>query len=265
MARGPKKHLKRLNAPKHWMLSKMDGIWAPRPSQGPHKLRESLPLILILRNRLKYALTGKETKMICMEKHIQVDGKVRTDPNFPAGFMDVVEIPKAGDQFRLIFDTKGRYALHRIDDEEKKFKLCRIKRQEISKKNVPFVVTHDGRTLRYPDPLIKVDDVVKIDIASGRILDFIKFEVGKLAMITKGGNTGRVGTVLHVEKHPGSFDIVSIRDANGNSFSTRKENVFIIGSGETPDVSLPKGKGIKLSILEERDVIFKKRKIADSA
>lgn len=26
-ARGPKKHLKRLNAPKHWMLSKMDGIW----------------------------------------------------------------------------------------------------------------------------------------------------------------------------------------------------------------------------------------------
>jgi len=27
MARGPKKHMKRLNAPKHWMLSKMDGIW----------------------------------------------------------------------------------------------------------------------------------------------------------------------------------------------------------------------------------------------
>jgi small subunit ribosomal protein S4e len=27
MARGPKKHLKRLNTPKHWMLSKMDGIW----------------------------------------------------------------------------------------------------------------------------------------------------------------------------------------------------------------------------------------------
>ncbi len=78
MARGPRKHLKRLNAPKHWMLSKMDGIWAPRPSQGPHKLRESLPLLLILRNRLKYALTGKESKMICMEKHVAVDGKIRT-------------------------------------------------------------------------------------------------------------------------------------------------------------------------------------------
>jgi len=243
------------------MLSKMDGIWAPRPSQGPHKLRESLPLILILRNRLKYALTGKETKMICMEKHVKVDGKVRTEPNFPAGFMDVIEIPKAGDQFRLIYDTKGRYVLHRIDDMEKKFKLARVKRIEMSKKKIPFLVTHDGRTIRYPDPLVKENDTIKIDIESGKMIDFIKFEVGKLAMITKGRNTGRVGTILHVEEHPGSFDIVSIRDAVGNSFSTRTDNVFVIGSGETPAVSLPKGKGIKLSILEEREMIMKKRNV----
>lgn len=27
MARGPKKHLKRLNAPSHWMLDKLNGIF----------------------------------------------------------------------------------------------------------------------------------------------------------------------------------------------------------------------------------------------
>jgi len=262
MARGPKKHLKRLNAPKHWMLSKMDGIWAPRPSQGPHKLRECLPIILILRNRLKYALTGKETKMICMEKHVKVDGKVRTDPTFPAGFMDVVEIPKANDVFRLIFDTKGRFVLHRIPAEEAKYKLCRVKRQEMTLKKVPYIVTHDGRTIRYPDPLIKVNDVVKVEIESGKILEIFKFEAGKTAIITKGRNTGRVGTITHVEKHPGSFDIVTVRDAEGHSFATRTQNVFIIGSGETPAISLPKGQGIKLSILEEREMIMKKRKSA---
>jgi len=238
----------------------MDGIWAPRPSQGPHKLRESLPLILILRNRLKYALTGKESKIICMEKHVKVDGKVRTDPNFPAGFMDVVEIPKAGDQFRLVFDTKGRYVLHRISDDEKKFKLCRVKKVELTKKKIPFLVTHDGRTIRYPDPVIKINDVIKVEIETGKILDVIKFEAGKLAMITKGRNTGRVGTIQHVEAHPGSFTIVSVRDAAGHSFSTRQDNVFVIGSGETPEITLPKGKGVKLSILEERELVLKKRK-----
>jgi len=262
MARGPRKHLKRLNVPKHWMLSKMDGIWAPRPSQGPHKLRESLPLILILRNRLKYALTGKETKMICMQKLVKVDGKIRTDTNYPAGFQDVVEISKAGDQFRLVYDTKGRYVLHKIDDEEKKFKLCRVRRQEITTKKVPYIVTHDGRTIRYPDPAAKVNDVVKVDIATGRATELIKFEAGKLAMITKGNNTGRVGVVLHVEKHPGSFDIVTVRDAAGHTFSTRQENVFLIGhNADSPLITLPKGLGVKLSILEEREFIAKHKKV----
>lgn len=68
MARGPKKHLKRLAAPKHWMLDKLTGRHAPRPSQGPHKLRECIPLVVVIRNRLKYALTYHEVKMILKER-----------------------------------------------------------------------------------------------------------------------------------------------------------------------------------------------------
>lgn len=60
---------------------------APRPSPGPHKLRECLPLVVLLRNRLKYALTGDEVKRIVKQRLIKVDGKIRTDPTFPAGFM----------------------------------------------------------------------------------------------------------------------------------------------------------------------------------
>ena len=87
MVRGPKKHMKRLNAPKHWMLSKMGGIFAPKPAAGPHKTRECLPLSLIVRNRLKYALTRRESMMILMQKEIKIDGRVRTELNYPAGFM----------------------------------------------------------------------------------------------------------------------------------------------------------------------------------
>ena len=87
MARGPKRHLKRLNAPKHWMLDKLGGVWAPRPSTGPHKLRECLPLIILLRNRLKYALNTKEVKYILMQRLVKVDGKARTDKTYPSGFM----------------------------------------------------------------------------------------------------------------------------------------------------------------------------------
>lgn len=253
MPRGPKKHLKRLNAPKHWNLGKMGGVWAPKPSPGPHKMRECLPVTVVLRDRLKYALTNKECMQICMERCVKVDGKVRTDHNYPAGFMDVLELEKTGDRFRLLFDTKGRYVLHRIGREEAAYKLCRINKVYTTAKAIPAAVTHDGRTLRYPDPDVKVNDVVKIDIATGKMSDIIKFELGASVMLTKGRNAGRVGTLKHIERHEGSFDIVTITDSKGHTFSTRLSNVFVIGSGPASlQVTLPKGRGIKKDILQER-------------
>uniref|UniRef100_A0A3Q3AUA0 Ribosomal protein S4 X-linked n=1 Tax=Kryptolebias marmoratus TaxID=37003 RepID=A0A3Q3AUA0_KRYMA len=79
------------------MLDKLTGVFAPRPSTGPHKLRECLPLIIFLRNRLKYALTGDEVKKICMQRFIKIDGKVRTDVTYPAGFM--------GEFFQFLFTS----------------------------------------------------------------------------------------------------------------------------------------------------------------
>ncbi|EGW14036.1 40S ribosomal protein S4 [Cricetulus griseus] len=226
---------------------------APRPSTGPHKLRECLPLIIFLRNRLKYALTGDEVKKICMQRFIKIDGKVRTDITYPAGFMDVISIDKTGENFRLIYDTKGRFAVHRITSEEAKYKLCKVRKIFVGTKGIPHLVTHDARTIRYPDPLIKVNDTIQIDLETGKITDFIKFDTGNLCMVTGGANLGRIGVITNRERHPGSFDVVHVKDANGNSFATRLSNIFVIGKGNKPWISLPRGKGIRLTIAEERD------------
>jgi small subunit ribosomal protein S4e len=266
MARGPKHHLKRLNAPKSWLLSKLGGIWAPRPSTGPHKLRECLPISLALRNRLKYALTRREVIMIVMRRSVEVDGKIRTDINYPAGFQDVLRIAKTDEQFRLLYDVKGRYVLHRISSEESQYKLCRVVQrgrggkgsigrnpfQTGQAQSIPYIVTHDGRTIRYPDPLVSVHDTVKFDLKTSKITGHLKFDVGNLAMVTRGANIGRAGVIISKEKHPGSFDIVHLRDKKGNDFATRIANVFVIGEGAKPWISIPKQKGQKLTILEER-------------
>jgi small subunit ribosomal protein S4e len=249
------------------MLHKLQGIWAPRPSTGPHKLRESLPLVLVLRNRLKYALTRREVTMITNRRLVEVDGKVRTDTNYPVGFMDVVTLPRASEQFRVMYDHKGRFILHPVKKEEGSFKLLRVQRVSKGKKGsighnpfqlnqasaIPFAVSHDGRTIRYPDPRIKTNDSVKWNIAEQKVTGIIRFEVGALATITRGANTGRVGHIHSIEKHPGSFDIVHLKDKKGNQFATRLHNVFVIGSGNTPAVTLPSGNGIRLSLMEERE------------
>merc|ERR1711935_173178 len=253
MGRGPKKHLKRLAAPKHWMLDKLSGTWAPKASAGPHKGRVCLPVAVFLRNRLKYALNYDEVKKICMQRLIKVDNKVRTDKCYPAGLMDVISIEQTGENFRLVLDIKGRFAVHRITDEEASYKICKVNKLWVGKNKIPQINTHDGRTIRYPDPNVRVNDTIKLDLTTGKIIDHVKFEVGNLALITGGNNMGRIGVLQHRDRNHGSFDIVTVKDAAGATFATRLNFCMIIGKGKEPFISLPAGKGVKLTIADERD------------
>ena len=153
------------------MLSKVGGIWATKPSQGPHKLRESIPLNILLRNKLKLALSSREAKLIVMAKdgNIAVDGKIRKDFKFPVGFMDVITLVKSKVSYRILYDVKGRFGLAKVTPSESEFKLCRVKRRAMGPKGVPYIVTHDGRTLRFPHPGIDEHDTVKLNLKTNEI------------------------------------------------------------------------------------------------
>ncbi|EFO63851.1 Ribosomal protein S4 [Giardia lamblia P15] len=253
MARGVRKHLKRLNAPKHWLLDKMGGIWAPRPTNGPHGLRECIPLVLILRNRLHYANTYAETSMILQDKNVLIDGKPRTDPTFPIGFMDVFEIPKVHKTFRVLYDVKGRFTLVPIQSNEAGFKLCRVQKIFLGDKGMPYLSTHDARTIRFPHPDIKTNDTIKINLKTGKIDEWYKFDIGKIVMVTGGRNCGRIGTIQAIDKHMGSYTMIRMKDTEGTEFLTRLCNVFVIGN-DSPAVAIPPTKGIRPDIIKNREL-----------
>eukprot|EP01059_Diplonema_ambulator_P002463 TRINITY_DN1209_c0_g1_i1.p1 TRINITY_DN1209_c0_g1~~TRINITY_DN1209_c0_g1_i1.p1 ORF type:complete len:272 (+),score=106.34 TRINITY_DN1209_c0_g1_i1:135-950(+) len=254
MVRGPKKHMKRLAAPKHWMVDKLLGVYAPKSRPGAHKGREALPLIIVLRNRLNLALTRGEAMMITKQRFIEVDGRVKIDPKYPVGFQDIMSIPKTNDHFRVLYDVKGRFVLQKEDESAAKTKLCKVTKTYTAPNGVPSLCTHDGRTLRYPDPLIKAGDTVAFDLENNKIVDFVKFKIGTWCMITGGANTGRAGEIVNLERHPGSFDIVHVKDANDNTFATRLNNVFVIGRRANELlIKLPKAKGIRVPLAQDRE------------
>jgi len=74
--KGQRKIMKRVAAPKMWYLGKLNGVYATKPSAGPHKTRECIPLNVLLQQRLKYALSRDEARKIVLDKEglIKVDG-----------------------------------------------------------------------------------------------------------------------------------------------------------------------------------------------
>lgn len=92
-----------------------------------------------------------------------------------------------------------------------------------------------------------------MNLESGEIEGIVKFDNGASVFVTGGNNIGRVGVLQHVEHHPGSYEIAHVRDSRGNSFATRLSNIFVIGDGKKPLISLPRQKGLRLTLVEERD------------
>lgn len=43
-----------------------------------------------------------------------------------------------------------------VTQEEASYKLLKVVRNQFGKGGIPYLATHDGRTIRYPDPDIKV-------------------------------------------------------------------------------------------------------------
>ncbi len=97
-----------------------------------------------------------------------------------------------------------------------------------------------------------------MNLQTGEVESLIKYENGAQVLIIGGNNIGRVGVLQHIERHPSSFDIAHIKDSNGHHFATRSSNVFVIGEGKKPVITLLPAKGIKLGLIEERDLRLKK-------
>lgn len=52
------------------------------------------------------------------EGNVKIDHKIKTDAKYPAGVMDVLSLPKTGENFRVLYDVKGRFVLKKISAEE---------------------------------------------------------------------------------------------------------------------------------------------------
>ena len=68
-------------------------------------------------------------------------------------------------------------------------------------------------------------------------------------MVTGGANLGRIGVITNWKRHPGSFDVVHVKDTNGNSLATWLSNISAIGKGNKQWISLSVERVLTLPLL----------------
>ena len=108
-------HLKRINVPSTWPVERKSTKFITKPSPGPHRLEESMPLGVILREILKLGKEKREIKIILNDNKVLVNNKIRKKFDFPVGILDTLSIPDISKFYKLVYSTKGRLILKEIN------------------------------------------------------------------------------------------------------------------------------------------------------
>jgi small subunit ribosomal protein S4e len=245
---GGKRHLKRLASPFFWPIAKKEAVWAVKPRAGPHPQNESIPLLVLVRDVLKYAETSREARKVIAEGRIKIDGRVRKDYKFPVGLMDVIEIVGADEYYRMVpYPTKYLIPL-KIDAEEAKVKPVRIENKVTVKGGEIQLNLHDGRNIQSRNEeereklnSFKTLGTLLITVPEQEIKEYVPFEPGVIAIVSSGRNVGRIGRIEEISERLGrKKTLVKMRDVHGEVFYTVASYVFPIGR-EEPLIKLPEG------------------------
>ena len=92
--------------------------------------------------------------------------------------MDIFTINKTGANYELTLMLK-------VDEDQSKFtkkkvntNYAKLIKRCMGPKKIPFIVTSNGRTLRYPNPNITEHDTVKHNLETNEIVDYYKYKLG---------------------------------------------------------------------------------------
>ncbi|MFX0122932.1 MAG: 30S ribosomal protein S4e [Candidatus Hodarchaeota archaeon] len=249
--KGSPQHRKRLSAPIAYPIQRKHGIFTIKPYPTRSTMESSIPLGIIIREILGYAKTLSEVKKILSRKMVKIDGRIQTSHKSSLGPMDVLEITKTEEYFRMLpYRGKRRFKLHPISKDDAHLKMQRIKRKNAVKNGLIQLTFHDGRNYlldpeeeqKFPIAELTVKDSVMFNLEDKIIEDHYPFAEGNTAVIMGGHNVGIVGKIQEIEAQSGRKTRTVTLETDEGKIKTTDRHLFVIGR-EEPVIDIPQETG----------------------
>ena len=204
-----------------------------RPCPGPHPLNRCMPLQVVVRDVLGLAETASEARQILNAGKVMVDKKVRKNPKFPVGLMDIIETSDAGKHYRVNVNAKGIF-IEEIKAGEAGEKLCMITGKKTLKGGKEQLNLHDGRSMLLPGKegkdgsKYKVHDSVVISLPKQEIVRHYRMEKGSHVFIFSGNNMGIRGTIVEDKRRKSMTEKSTVKiKSDGKEIETLLDYVFV--------------------------------------
>jgi small subunit ribosomal protein S4e len=226
-----KAHMKRLSAPRTWVIKRKATTYVVRPRPSGHMIDRSLPIVVIARDMLKFAKTASEVKYILQKDGLLINGRKTRDMKRAAGLMDLLEFPAIGKSYRILFNRNGKLEL--VEQKGEKDMLCSISGKTTLKGGKAQLNLLNGRNVIAAKDLYKTGDSLIVG-PHGEIKDHLKLEQGATVLLIGGKQIGAVGAVEEIAEKK---EDMTFKNKEG-TFLTKRKFAFVIGR-DKPMIDLP--------------------------
>jgi len=156
-------------------------------------LRNSVPVVIAVRDMLKIAKNAKEVKEMIKMKVLKINGRAVADYRESIQLFNLFEADKL---YVLSLLPTGKFILESTKDKER---LCKVIDKKLISGNRIQLNLHDGSNVLTKDK-IKTQDSVYLDL-SGKIIKHAALEKGKQCTIISGKYIGSKGKIESVKEN----------------------------------------------------------------
>jgi small subunit ribosomal protein S4e len=166
---------KRSNIPKTWPILKKTSKYVV---VAAHARKQSIPLLLILRDILGIARTRKEARYILLNNNVKINNKIRKNDAFPVQVFDKIQ-------------------LEEISEKEADKKIIKISGKKILGKGQIQMNLQDGRNFLFKDKF-GVGDSVVVNTKQNKIEKILNLEKNAKVEIIAGKHAGEKGVLKEI-------------------------------------------------------------------
>lgn len=150
-------------------------------------LKNSVPVVIAVRDMLKMARNAKEVKAMIKAKALKINGKDVKDYRESIKIFNIFEADKS---YVLSLLPSGKFTFEKADKKER---LCKITNKKLLPGNKIQINFHDGSNL-ITNEKVNVEDSVYLNF-QGKIVKHLPLEKGKPIFIISGKYIGLKGKV----------------------------------------------------------------------
>ena len=189
-------HLKRQRTPSKWPTQRKGTKFVVRPASD---FKNGIPILVVLRDLLKIAQNKKEVKRALHLGEVLINQKKARDVKERVVLLDKITLTPFKQNYRVTLSDKGKFALEEIKENEAHFKLSKVTNKKIIKGKKMQINLLDGMNF-ISDIKCKVNDSVKVDLISRKIIECLPLQEKVRVMVFAGKHAGKTGTVSKLDR-----------------------------------------------------------------